>query len=140
MSENWKINVKNLAVASYSPIIYKNKIKHYISSGLNAEHVIVFLDISDIDDENNYPLNWRRYNLILIDSIDSVLGRKPSVSTDGGTSDGRFMAKICNEVIEFGLINKSIHKINECVKEDDLMTLVEIYKNILSVSRRFKWY
>ena len=54
MSENWKINVKNLAVASYSPIIYKNKIKHYISSGLNAEHVIVFLDVSDIDDENNY--------------------------------------------------------------------------------------
>jgi len=54
ISENWKINVKNLAVASYSPIIYKNKIKYYLNLGLSAEHVIVFLDISDIDDENNY--------------------------------------------------------------------------------------
>ena len=67
-----------------------------------------------------------------IDSIDSVLGIKPSVSTDGGTSDGRFMAKICNEVIEFGLINESIHKINEHTTEQDLDDLINIYKKLLN--------
>ena len=67
-----------------------------------------------------------------IDSIDSVLGIKPSVSTDGGTSDGRFMAKICNEVIEFGLINESIHKINEYTTEQDLNDLIKVYKKLLN--------
>jgi len=67
-----------------------------------------------------------------IDSIDSVLGIKPSVSTDGGTSDGRFMAKICNEIIEFGLINESIHKINEYTTEQDLNDLINIYKKLLN--------
>jgi len=69
---------------------------------------------------------------VCIDSINSVLGIKPSVSTDGGTSDGRFMAKICNEVIEFGLINESIHKINEHTTEQDLDDLINIYKKLLN--------
>ena len=69
---------------------------------------------------------------VCIDSINSVLGIKPSVSTDGGTSDGRFMAKICNEVIEFGLINESIHKINEYTTEQDLNDLINIYKKLLN--------
>ena len=49
-----KNKVFNLAVTSYSPIIYFNKIKYYIDRGLKAKHVIVFIDISDIDDEKNY--------------------------------------------------------------------------------------
>tara|TARA_B100000085_G_scaffold278475_1_gene300358 strand:- start:809 stop:1015 length:207 start_codon:yes stop_codon:yes gene_type:complete len=55
-----------------------------------------------------------------------------NVSTNGGTSDGRFMAKICDQVIELGLTNRSIHKINESVREDDLEVLTNIYKKILS--------
>ena len=66
------------------------------------------------------------------DSIEEVTNIKTLISTNGGTSDGRFMAKVCKQVVELGLTNRSIHKINECVKEDDLRTLVEIYKNILS--------
>ena len=49
-----KNKVFNLAVTSYSPIIYFNKIKYYIDRGLKTKHVIVFIDISDIDDEKNY--------------------------------------------------------------------------------------
>ena len=49
-----KDKVLNLAVTSYSPIIYFNKIKYYLDRGLQAKHVIVFIDISDIDDEKNY--------------------------------------------------------------------------------------
>ena len=56
---------------------------------------------------------------------------EPNISTDGGTSDGRFMAKICNQVIEFGLINESIHKINEHTTKNDMNKLSDIYENIL---------
>ena len=54
------------------------------------------------------------------ESIKDVTNLETNVSTNGGTSDGRFMAKICDQVIELGLTNsRSIHKINESVKEDD---------------------
>ena len=59
-------------------------------------------------------------------------GTKVDTSTNGGTSDGRFMAKVCDQIIELGLTNRSIHKINESVKEDALEVLKNIYKNILS--------
>lgn len=66
------------------------------------------------------------------ESIKEANGLNTVVSTNGGTSDGRFMAKVCDQVIELGLTNRSIHKIDECVREDDLHLLVSIYKNILS--------
>ena len=53
------------------------------------------------------------------------------ISTDGGTSDGRFMAKICDQVIEFGLINESIHKINEHTTKSDLDAVTKVYKSML---------
>jgi len=52
----------------------------------------------------------------------------PNISTTGGTSDGRFISTICDQVIEFGPINASIHKINEHVATKDIEKLKEIYK------------
>ena len=60
-----------------------------------------------------------------------TLGIMPNISTDGGTSDGRFIAKICDQVIEFGLINESIHKINEYTTENDLKNTTKVYTQIL---------
>ena len=60
-----------------------------------------------------------------------ILGIMPNISTDGGTSDGRFIAKICDQVIEFGLINESIHKINEYTTENDLKNTTKVYTQIL---------
>jgi succinyl-diaminopimelate desuccinylase len=51
--------------------------------------------------------------------------------TSGGTSDGRFIAKTGAEVVEIGPVNKTIHKINECVKIDELKTLVDVYYSVL---------
>lgn len=56
---------------------------------------------------------------------------KPQLSTSGGTSDGRFIAKICKEVVELGPINASIHQINECINIEDLKKLSQIYRSIL---------
>ena len=53
------------------------------------------------------------------------------VSTNGGTSDGGFVAKVCNQVIELGLTNRSIHKINESIREDDL-EILKIFIKIFS--------
>ena len=64
-------------------------------------------------------------------SIKSTTNQDTIVSTNGGTSDGRFMAKVCNQVIELGLTNRSIHKINESIRADDLEKLKNIYQNIL---------
>ena len=53
------------------------------------------------------------------------------LSTTGGTSDGRFIAKICKEVVEFGPLNATSHKINECVIVDDIELLKNIYRKTL---------
>ena len=65
------------------------------------------------------------------DSIKAETGITTELSTTGGTSDGRFIAKICNQVIEFGPINASIHKINENVLVADVEPLKNIYKGVL---------
>ena len=58
-------------------------------------------------------------------------GVTTELSTTGGTSDGRFISKICPQVIEFGPINASIHKINEHVLVSDIDPLKNIYKGVL---------
>ena len=54
----------------------------------------------------------------------------PKFSTTGGTSDARFIKKI-SPCLEFGLVNKTMHKVDECVAVSDLRKLTDIYKNIL---------
>ena len=64
-------------------------------------------------------------------AILSETGVQTELSTTGGTSDGRFIAKICPQLIEFGPINASIHKINEHVLVSSLDPLKNIYKGVL---------
>ena len=64
-------------------------------------------------------------------AILSETGVHTELSTTGGTSDGRFIAKICPQLIEFGPINASIHKINEHVLVSSLDPLKNIYKGVL---------
>ena len=54
----------------------------------------------------------------------------PKFSTTGGTSDARFIRKIA-PCLEFGLVNKTMHKVDECVSLTDLKKLTKIYQNIL---------
>ena len=64
-------------------------------------------------------------------AIRDVTGLETELSTTGGTSDGRFLSKICPQVIEFGPINASIHKIDEHVQVADLEPLKDIYRGVL---------
>ncbi|MEE9160236.1 MAG: succinyl-diaminopimelate desuccinylase [Gammaproteobacteria bacterium] len=66
-----------------------------------------------------------------IASVKEITGITPEVSTGGGTSDGRFIAPTGAQVVELGPLNQTIHKIDECVKIDDLLTLSSIYELII---------
>jgi succinyl-diaminopimelate desuccinylase len=61
------------------------------------------------------------------DAIKQVTGVDAELSTSGGTSDGRFIADICQQVLEVGPVNATIHKLNECVSVSDLDALSEVY-------------
>ena len=66
-----------------------------------------------------------------IAAIRDVAGIETELSTTGGTSDGRFIADICPQVIEIGPVNATIHKIDECVEIAALQQLSSIYRQIL---------
>lgn len=65
------------------------------------------------------------------EAVKAVTGKSPQVSTSGGTSDGRFIAKQGAQVVEVGPVNESIHQANEWIDIDELETLADIYENIL---------
>jgi succinyl-diaminopimelate desuccinylase len=64
-------------------------------------------------------------------AISAVTGSRPKLSTGGGTSDGRFIAPLGAQVVELGVVNASIHKVNECVRVGDIDTLHRMYVNVL---------
>lgn len=86
----------------------------------------------------DYDLEWEhsqsyitpRGNLVeaISAAIQTAYGVTPELSTTGGTSDGRFIADICKQVIEFGPLNATIHKLNECVAVADIEPLKDTYK------------
>jgi succinyl-diaminopimelate desuccinylase len=63
-------------------------------------------------------------------AIEHVTGRKPKLSTSGGTSDARFIKNYC-PVLEFGLVGQTMHQVDECVPVADLVTLTAIYRRII---------
>lgn len=98
------------------------------------ERVHTILDKHALD----YELEWEhspsyitpRGNLVeaITEAIEEAYQVTPELSTTGGTSDGRFIADICKQVIEFGPLNATIHKLNECVGVADIEPLKDTYK------------
>ncbi len=98
------------------------------------QRVHAILDAHKLD----YDLEWEhsqsyitpRGNLVeaISSAIEAAYGVTPELSTTGGTSDGRFIADICKQVIEFGPLNATIHKLNECVAVADIEPLKDTYK------------
>lgn len=90
----------------------------------------------------NYTLNWRlsgqpfltkqgKLTETASQAINNIVHINPILSTSGGTSDGRFIAKMGCQVIELGVINATIHKVNEHVHCDQIVKLKAIYQQIL---------
>jgi succinyl-diaminopimelate desuccinylase len=68
---------------------------------------------------------------LAVAAIEEVTGRKPELSTSGGTSDARFISSYC-PVIEFGLVGQTMHQIDERVPVQDLEKLTQVYRGILT--------
>lgn len=68
-----------------------------------------------------------------LQAIHELTGQNAELSTSGGTSDGRFIAQMGTQVIELGPLNATIHKVDECVKVDDLQQLALIYERIMEL-------
>ena len=103
------------------------------------------LDVESILNKYNleYEIHWvvggkpfltteKELIAAVTNSIKDVVGTEPVCTTDGGTSDGRFIAPTGAQVVELGPGNASIHKVNESVRKTDLEELNKIYKTILS--------
>lgn len=90
----------------------------------------------------NYRLDWNYSGVpfltprgslcdALSEAIKEKTGITPELSTSGGTSDGRFIARICPQVVEFGPVTESIHQIDENVLVSDIQPLTDIYRRTL---------
>jgi succinyl-diaminopimelate desuccinylase len=69
---------------------------------------------------------------VLAGAIERVLGRRPELSTTGGTSDARFIFPYC-PVAEFGLVGTTMHKVDERVPVADVERLANVYKTVLDL-------
>ena len=70
------------------------------------------------------------FSALVADAITERTGLVPALSTTGGTSDARFLSKLC-PTVEFGLVNATMHKVDEAVAVDDLHMLTDIYAGVL---------
>ena len=114
----------------FSPESSEDSLKSEFESMLNEHNL-------------NYDLEWELNGLpyytkdnffieIVSNSVKEVTDYRPELNAKGGTSDGRFVAKMNSEIVELGPVNKSIHQIDEHIKISELWTLKEIYTKILT--------
>ena len=112
------------------------------SSEVTAQHLITEVETLFNEHQLKYDLQWTYNGLpfltgrgelvdAVVQSVEAVAGFTPQLLTTGGTSDGRFIAPTGAQVVELGPCNATIHKVNECVGEDELIHLTDMYEKIL---------
>jgi succinyl-diaminopimelate desuccinylase len=72
-----------------------------------------------------------KFTALVAGAVERVAGLKPELSTGGGTSDGRFFGALGAEVVEFGLLNRTIHQVDECCAVDDADRLHRVFVETL---------
>ena len=118
----------------FAPVSTADALKQRIEAILQAHR----LDYAIAWTVGAQPFLTRRGSLIeaISQAIATETGAPPDLSTTGGTSDGRFIATVCPQVVEFGPPNATIHKINECVRVADVEPLKNIYRRTLELLLR----
>ncbi len=96
-----------------------------ILDGISPDYTLTFGRGSE-----NFLTQPGEWTNLVAQAVEKTTGSKPALTTTGGTSDARFISRYC-PVIEFGLINKTIHQVDEKVATEDLVKLTAIYKEIL---------
>ena len=121
---NWRFNPNQIPL----------KLQHLLER--NLEKLRIYATVRYVI--NGLPFISSREG-VLVQALQKAIAQKTGrelsaidLNTLGGTSDGRFIAPLGAEVVEFGPCNGTIHQVNECVKTQDLDTLADIYEQVLT--------
>jgi succinyl-diaminopimelate desuccinylase len=113
----------------YSPVQTQERLKETVE-GILRKHGVRFTIEWYVSGEPFYTPPGALSDAVG-SAIQQVTGSRPKLSTGGGTSDGRFIAPLGAQVVEVGVVNATIHKINESVRVEEIDTLHRIYLNVL---------
>jgi succinyl-diaminopimelate desuccinylase len=140
--------VSNLSAGTGAPNVIPGELKARFNLRFSTVHTVEALKatVEEILDRHRvkYSLEWfvsghpflTAPGALSEAAIRAVLENqqiRPKLSTGGGTSDGRFIAPMGAQVIELGVINATIHKVNECVRVEDIDLLHRIYRRTLEL-------
>jgi len=140
--------ISNISAGTGAPNVIPGELKLRFNIRFSTEQTVERLQqtITEILDRHkvNYTLEWFVSGLPFFTppgklseavqrAVNEHLGRKPELSTTGGTSDGRFIAPTGAQVVELGVINATIHKVNECVRVADVDKLSAVYERVMEL-------
>jgi succinyl-diaminopimelate desuccinylase len=140
--------VSNIAAGTGAPNVVPGELKVRFNLRFSTEQTVDRLQqrVLEILDRHGvqYSLEWFVSGLPFLtqpgtltravtQAVFETTGRRPVPSTTGGTSDGRFIAPTGAQVVEFGVVNATIHKVNECVRVDDIDTLSRAYERMMEL-------
>ncbi len=138
--------VSNIAAGTGAPNVIPGELKARFNLRFSTEQTVESLQrtvLSILDRHRvNYTLEWFVSGLpfftqpgFLTEAVSAavrdVTGTTPAFSTTGGTSDGRFISPTGAQVVEVGVANATIHKVNECVRVEDVDALSRIYERVM---------
>ncbi len=140
--------VSNIAAGTGAPNVIPGELKVRFNLRFSTEQTVESLQrsVTTILDRHgvNYSLEWFVSGLPFLTepgtltdavsrAVQDLTGHTPAFSTTGGTSDGRFISPMGAEVVELGVANATIHKVNECVRVEDVDALSRIYERIMEI-------
>jgi len=140
--------ISNISAGTGAPNVVPGELKARFNVRFSTEQTVEKLQqtITAILDRHkvNYTLEWFVSGLPFFtppgelsqavqQAVHEKVARTPEMSTTGGTSDGRFIAPTGAQVVELGVLNASIHKVNECVRVADIDALSGIYERVMEL-------
>jgi succinyl-diaminopimelate desuccinylase len=140
--------VSNLAAGTGAPNVIPGELKLRFNIRWSPEQTLDGLKqtvLSILDRHGvRYSIQWKlsglpfytppgRLSAAVERAVRETTGLTPALTTGGGTSDGRFIAPMGAQVVEFGVVNRTIHKVNECVKVEDVEKLRQAYERVLEL-------
>lgn len=138
--------VANIAAGTGAPNVIPGELKVRFNLRFSTEQSVESLQrtVLGILDRHRvkYSLDWIVAGLPFLtppgvlteavaNAVHEVTGHRPAFSTTGGTSDGRFIAPTGAQVVELGVGNATIHKVNECARVDDIEQLSVVYERVM---------
>ena len=140
--------VSNIAAGTGAPNVIPGELKARFNLRWSPEQTLQRLQetVTSILDRHGvkYSLDWFVSGLpfytppgtlsdAVVRAVRDVAGRDARLSTGGGTSDGRFIAPMGAQVVELGVVNRTIHKVNECVRVEEIDVLSSTYRRVLEL-------